>query len=157
MMPPPRRPQPARRRRGGRAGSTTLEFALIASTLLIICLGSINLGALLWTQEVMELAAADTARCVALGSSLCANPQTYAIGIAQQYSFNGVLPIVGSVNPVWSHTNATCSSTSGNVTPGTNTVVTITSTYWSGTLSIFESLGMTLGTKVLTATACYPS
>jgi Flp pilus assembly protein TadG len=162
MMGATKHPAPARRRRGRQAGSTTLEFALIVSALLIACIGTVDLGLLMWSQEVMELAAADTARCVALGSSLCSapnSPQSYAASIVNQYTFSGGLPNLqpGNTSPVWSQTGVTCTSTSSSQTSGNYTVVTITDSYWATTLSAFEPALLALGANVnRTVTACYP-
>jgi len=148
----PRHSGPARRRRGGRAGTSTIEFALVAATLLITCVGTVDLGLLLWSQEVLELAATDTARCVALGASPCSNPQSYAVGIVTQYSFTNAL----TASNVWVQSNATCTSTNGHVTTGTYTVVTITDAFWS-TFFAFEPAAVVLGGSTpRTVTACYP-
>ena len=126
---------------------------MVAGILLIACIGVVNLGLLLWTQEALQSAAMQTARCAALGASPCASPQQYAVNIAAAQSFPGV---TNTAN-VWVQANATCASTQGNVTAGKYTVVTITSTYWSSLLASIESVANLLRSKVLTATACYPS
>jgi len=150
-------PAPARRRRGGRTGSSSLEFALVVGILMITCIGVVNLGLLLWTQEVLESAAAQTARCAALGSTVCNNsqntPALYAVSVAAAQSFTGVIG-AGNVSVL---ANATCASTPGHVAAGNNTVVTITSGYWSNFLPTIEPLVAPLRNKLLTATACYPS
>lgn len=146
-------PRPVRRRRGGRAGSTSLEFGLIGGTLLVMCIGTIDLGLLLWSQEVLQLAATETARCVALGASPCATPASYAVGIASQYSFTGTI----TTGNVWVQGNATCASTQGHVTAGNYTVVTITDSYWATLFSAFEPVAIALGANTArTVTACYP-
>ena len=147
-MTAPARPAQARRRRGARSGATAVEFALTSSALLMLCFGVMNLGLLLWTQEAIEAAAAATARCSALGASTCSNAQQYADSVAAAEAFTGVITTAN----VWVQANATCASTQGNVTAGKNTVVIITSSFWSSGL-----LSYPLGGKALGATACYPS
>jgi len=142
-------------RRGRRAGSSSVEFALIAATLMITCVGSIDLGLLLWSQEVLELAATDTARCIALGASPCANAASYAVALTTQYGFTGMVTTAN--NNVWTQTHATCASTNGHVTAGNYAVVTITESYWATYLSAFEPLAVLLGGSTeRTVTACYP-
>ena len=146
---------PARRRRGRRAGSSSVEFALISATLMISCVGSIDLGLLLWSQEVLELAATDTARCVALGASPCTNAASYAVGLTTQYGFSGMVTTAN--NNVWVATNAACNSTRANPVSGANAVVTITESYWATYLSAFEPVAILLGGSTeRTVTACYP-
>jgi Flp pilus assembly protein TadG len=137
-----------RPRRGRRAGTTSLEFAMCASALILVCFGVMNVGVLLWTHEALQSAAAQTARCAALGSTLCSNAQQYAVDTAAAFTFTGVI----ATGDVWVQGNTTCASTSGHVTAGKYTVVTIVSHYWSTGL-----LPIPLGNKTLTATACYPS
>lgn len=144
-------PRPARRRRGWRAGSTTLEFALVAATLMITCIGSIDLGLLLWSQEVLELAATDTARCVALGAAPCTPLTTaasYAVGLTTQYGFSGM---VTGAN-VSAQINTTCNGATGNYA-----VVTITESYWGPNLSAWQPVAILLGGSTeRVVTACYP-
>ena len=63
-----------------RRGVAALEFVLVAAALMMLILGSFGVGLLVWTTSGLQVTAALTARCLALGS--CANPATYAVGIA---------------------------------------------------------------------------
>jgi len=111
----------------------------------------------------MELAAADTARCVALGAAPCSAPNntplSYATSIVNQYTFSNGLPNLqpGNTSPVWSQSGVTCTSTSASQTSGNYTVVTITDSYWATTFSAFEPALLALGANAnRTVTACYP-
>ena len=61
-------------------GTTAVEFAVIASVLLPMLFASLSLGFLMWTHNALQSTATLSARCVALGSSLCAaNPAQFAV------------------------------------------------------------------------------
>ena len=133
-----------RRRWGRRAGSASVEFALTCSALFLICLGVLDLGIILWTEEAVQSAAGLTARCVALGATPCTNVKQYAVTTATAQTFNGV---VTTANVTYS-TKAVCPKSK---TPsGSYAVVTITPTYWATRLP-----GALHGTPI-SATACSP-
>ena len=115
-------------------------------------IGVLQLGLLMWTQEALETAATQTARCSALGATTCANPQQYAVNIVSEWVLTGVVTTAN----VWVQANATCASTSGHVTSGKNAVVVITSSYWS-TILPANWIPSPLGNNVLAASACYPT
>jgi Flp pilus assembly protein TadG len=134
--------------RGPRAGTVAVEFALVGSALFLICFGVLDLGILLWTQEALQSAAAQTARCAALGASTCTNPQQFAVNIVSAQTFAGVV----TTGNVWVQSNATCTSTQGAVTAGKYTVVRISSSFWASGL-----LPPPLNLMTLKASACYPN
>jgi Flp pilus assembly protein TadG len=136
--------------RVGRSGATAVEFALVAWMLILASVGVIQLGLLMWTQEALESAAAQTARCAALGATTCTNAQQYAVNIVSGWTLSGVVTIAN----VWVQANATCTSTSGSVTAGKFTVVVISTNYWA---TAWNLLPKPLGSKTLKATACYPT
>ena len=124
-----------------RSGEAAVEFALVALALLVFGFGIVELGRMLWTWQALQSTAADTARCVAIGSSLCTNPQNYAISMAAARG-------VGSL-------------TAGEITIAANTTcagqanfaqVSIAHTYKS-VLAVFF-LTPAAGIK---ASACYPN
>jgi Flp pilus assembly protein TadG len=67
-------------RRFGRneSGASALEFALLAVPLLLIIFGTIEYGRALWTQQAMQSLAIETARCIGVASTDCANSGTYS-------------------------------------------------------------------------------
>jgi hypothetical protein len=142
------------RRQRRDAGGAALEFALVLGAFLIVCLGVMDVGLLLWTQQALDMAAAKTARCAALGccveppGTACVGSSQYAVDMVTFATFASV---VGTSN-VWVQGSATCTSTSGNVTAGKYTVVRISTSYWANGLLPKPFLG-----KVLSAAACYPS
>jgi Flp pilus assembly protein TadG len=126
---------------------------MVCAVLLAICFGLFDLGLVLWTRQAMQAAAALTARCAALGASACSNAQQYAVNAVAAWSMSGMV----STSNVWVQSNATCTSTKGNVTAGKNTVVTITSSYWTNGLVQNDWIPSSLASLTLNASACYPN
>jgi Flp pilus assembly protein TadG len=129
-------------RRRAEAGVVSVEFAMLAGLLVLLFLGTLSVGLLILSQTALQSVSAQTARCVALGSSLCPSAPQYAVQLARQRLFPGVITAA----------DVTVSqATSCNGATGQYTTVTIASTYWSG---LFPSA---LNGVSLTAQACYPS
>lgn len=135
-----------RRLTGCRHGTTTVEFAMISAVLFPMCFGIIEAGMLLWTQGALQSTAALVARCAAISSPLCTNPQTYAVNTAASWIMSGII----ATSDVTVSTSTTCPTGSG--ASGNFKKVTITSEYW-GT----GFLPAPWGSKNLTVTACYPT
>jgi Flp pilus assembly protein TadG len=129
-------------------GTTSLEFGLIAAVFTLLFMGTLELGLLLWTQNSLQMTAALTARCVALGAPACSTPATFAVNTASSWLFSGS---VNSTN-VWVQKNATCASRQGTVASGKFTVVTITMPFWGTGM-----LPPPFASKTLNATACFPT
>jgi Flp pilus assembly protein TadG len=125
-----------------RRGVAALEFALVASGFLMLLLGSIEIGLLWWTENGLQATAALTARCAALGS--CADPKAFAVSTASGWT----LPNAITNADVIVTAASTCHGSSGGYSQFT--LVTITSTVWSGILIA------PLSGASLKATACYP-
>jgi len=124
-----------------RAGVTSVEFALVASLLILLLTGTLSIGLLTWTASMLQSVALQTARCVAIGSSACPSGPTYAVTLAQKTLFTGVINAA----------NVTVSSASScNGASGSYTKVAISSSYWSGALT--PALN-----SVVNATLCYPT
>jgi Flp pilus assembly protein TadG len=62
-----------------KCGATALEFALIAPPLLMLLLGTLDVGRLLWTRAELDDAVARAARCVAVTPEICSNPRQIAV------------------------------------------------------------------------------
>jgi hypothetical protein len=127
-----------------RRGAVALEFAIIATVFLTLVLGAIELGLLYWTKNGLQLTAAMTARCVALGYSCtdAASTKSYATTMAESWVVPGV---IGNVSPPTYAQQ--CYSD-----PGTKTnfaMVTITSSFWAW-------LPPPLSNINLQVSACYP-
>jgi uncharacterized membrane protein len=70
------------------AGSAAVEFALTIPILLLLLLGTAEFGRLLWTQNSIQSAVEQAARCAAFKLPGCANAaqtQTYAASLVHGY------------------------------------------------------------------------
>jgi Flp pilus assembly protein TadG len=62
-------------------GAAALEFALVLPALLLVILGIMDVGRLIWTQTTLDRAVEAAARCGAIDTSVCGTAtkiQTYA-------------------------------------------------------------------------------
>jgi Flp pilus assembly protein TadG len=109
-------------RRRGRSGSTALEFAIIASVFLPMCIGIVEGGLLLWTYGALQTTAALTARRAAIASPDCPAVPAYAVTTAGKWVFPGIIA------------NANVVSTTTCISHVNYQQVTITCNYWAGGL-----------------------
>jgi Flp pilus assembly protein TadG len=131
-------------------GTTTLEFALVSVALMMLLLGGMELGLMMWVRGTLQSVAARAARCASLSSAVCPNPQQYAVNLATSWLGAG---IVASTNiQVQIQTLSQCINTTGT-SLGTFEVVTITATPWVGPVS---AMLRPLVAQSKTLTACYP-
>ena len=119
--------------------TTTLEFGILASTLLLCLFFIIGSALLLWTKAAIQDAAFQTARCVAVGSPDCSNAQAYATTVIGNWGATGFLQSI----TVSTQTLVTCSNPAGQFS-----AVAIT-----GALTI----GTSLNGMQFNASACFPS
>ena len=77
--------------RTGIQGSVAVEFALVVPPTLMLLFGSMEYGRQLWTWQALQLAGNQTARCVAIGGTVCATASTYAINTAAGFGAPGLL------------------------------------------------------------------
>ena len=126
-----------------RRGVTALEFAIITTSLMLLCFGSLELGLLFWTQTVLDTTAARTARCVAIGSSSCSNAQSYPVNLVTGAMFSGVITSAD----VTSQAVSSCNGTAGSFQQ-----VSITSTY----LTDWQPAFVPALNRAVTVSACYP-
>lgn len=128
-------------------GAMALEFALIASIFLPLCMVVFDAGLLVWTKGAMQTAASLTARCAAISSSDCTNPQSFAKAAVSSWLFpNAVSNIV--VSPV---------PTTVCIDNVPFMAVTISYSPWQGSM-IISPLGIstltTVGYFPIAGTAC---
>lgn len=77
----------ARRKWGlrGERGSVAVEYGIILPALLMLTLGIVDMGRLIWTQTTLDRAVEAAARCGAINEIQCgtaAQVQSYAVGEA---------------------------------------------------------------------------
>jgi Flp pilus assembly protein TadG len=121
-------------------GAVAIEYALILPILLLLVLGTMDVGRLLWTYTALSHAAEAAARCAAVNTTTCGNDaqiRTYAT--SQAWGLNV------------SASDFTVSKPSCGVQ--------IKATYdFAFIVPWFPQFGGTpLGTITLDATACYPA
>jgi Flp pilus assembly protein TadG len=124
-----------------RRGIVALEFAIVGPFLIFLLLAIIEVSLLGWTQVVLQLTAAQTARCVGIGSSACADSTQFAVDTATNWLFANSI----TADNVAVTAGATCGSA-----PGHYVKVTITSQFL-GT----SALPGILGGGALSAQSCY--
>jgi Flp pilus assembly protein TadG len=114
-----------------RSGSVADEFALVATPLVVLLLGTMELGRGLWIQNALNYSVEGAARCASIDTNNCgtqAQIQSYAAALAG------------------------ASFTSSIFTPSTPSCGNQVSASYPMTLNIpFTSVSITL-----TATSCYP-
>lgn len=57
------------------SGVAALEFAMVAPVLIGLMLGALGLGVAIWYKNILQSAALDSARCIALSSPVCMTPK----------------------------------------------------------------------------------
>jgi len=63
-------------------GSAALQFALVLPAILLLTLGTIDVGQAMWTQSALNKAVQDAARCASVTPATCGNNtqvQNYAV------------------------------------------------------------------------------
>jgi hypothetical protein len=127
-----------------RRATTTVEFGLVGSMMLLATFGTLDLGMLLWTQTALQSTAALAARCASISPlpPLCPDVKAYAVSLGNGWTMPGVV----------SATNVAVTSVVGcNGATGNFQQVAITASLWA------TSLPWPLNGHSLTATACYPT
>ena len=119
-----------------RQATTAVEFAICALAMVLIIVGFIEFGRLVWTFEVLQEVASEGARCMGLRASSCAktgaynaaSTTTYLVGLATS---RGVVITSGMIS--LSNT-ATCGGTGGVSQGSINYAACLEVTYSHATL-----------------------
>lgn len=115
------------------SGAVGVEYGLLLPALLVLVLGIIDVGRLLWTQTTLEHAVQAASRCGAIDTTLCSTAsQTQTYAVAQAFGLQ-----VATTN--FTVSTLACGR---NVTASVPFVLIIP---WITTTSL-----------TLTATSCYP-
>jgi Flp pilus assembly protein TadG len=67
-----------------RDGAAAVEMALVLPVLMLLVLGTMELGAMAWTQAALEFAVQEAARCAIVRPDLCGSPSQTASWAAQR-------------------------------------------------------------------------
>lgn len=124
-----------------RSAATAVEFAIVASIFIPLCLGTLDAGLLLWTKGILQSTAARTARCAALGTTACSDPRQFAVTTAGNGAFPSIIAKANVAQPV-----SVCMSSAQF------TKVTITSAYWAAV-----AMPAPFARTTLTAVAYFPT
>jgi hypothetical protein len=111
--------------------------------LAVMTMGLVGAALIGWTRSGLQAAAVATARCVALESPACPAPAAYAVALAGQWVFPGVI----TAENVSVTADTSCNGASGNYTR-----VTINSGHWAASL-----LPVPHDIATLSVTACHLS
>jgi Flp pilus assembly protein TadG len=138
-----------------RRGVAALEFALLAVPLLLIVLGTIEFGRILWTREALQMTAVQGARCMAILASSCASGGAYSSANTNSYIETlatawGVTLTNSNLTLTRDSTNTACAPS--GVTPNISEV-TITYTFQT----MVPGLLTMLSSNSLEGHACYPN
>jgi Flp pilus assembly protein TadG len=112
-------------------GATALEFAILSPVFMLIVVGGVNLGLLLYAAGSLHFAVEDAARCASVRTTVCTNATT-----TQSYASSHYYG--PSISPTFTYTSTTC----GNSVTG------------SGTFGFH--VGVANYSVPLSATACFP-
>jgi Flp pilus assembly protein TadG len=124
---------------------------MVMPMLLMFLLGAVQYGRMIWTTQALQAAAQETARCVAIGSSACPAPSSYAVTLASGY---GVVGLTASGVAVVNTPSSTTSATACNPPSGSSTVftrVTLTVPFTNPVGSLLSGVSPTI-----VQVACYP-
>jgi len=134
---------------GENAGTAALEFAMSVTPLLLLMLGIIEGGLLLWSWQALEGAVIEAGRCAALDATSCQNvattPANTASYAATAAHARGLASVTAS--NVTISTGTAAKALCGNTTAG---VVAVAMTYK------FQMVGFIPLPSTLTASACFP-
>lgn len=92
-------------------GAAALEFAFASTALMALVFGITEMGRMIWTEQVLQGAATETARCVAIGSVSCPAGDSYAVNAAINRGIASVTTDMVAIT-----VSDPCGSTSGKFT-----------------------------------------
>lgn len=119
-------------------GATAAEFALVLAPLILLTLGSINVGLMVYTSSTLHFAAQDAARCASVRPTICNSATIQDYGVAR---YKGA-----TAAPAFTLTKEPDDSA---VCPDGNLVV--------ATADYNFTTGLTSNVVPLSAQACYPA
>ncbi len=138
------------RRRFDEEGASAVEFALVAVPLLLLVVGTLEFGRLLWTRQLMQSLAISTARCVGVSQSECTVGGSFDSATAKAHvvAEAGRLGVPITAADVTIVPNTTCNGLTGFAS------VDITYTFVSAAPELIVAL---LTGPTVSATACFPN
>jgi Flp pilus assembly protein TadG len=137
--------------RRDRRGVAAVEFGLVASIFILLILGEFEFGRMIWILQALQVTGQQTARCVAIGSTICSSPASYAVSVASAEGVVGLTTSGVQIATV-SYSNATPTQACNPPSNNTMVKVTITLAFSSTVATLIPSLNQSL-----VSISCYPS
>lgn len=133
-----------------RSGASALEFAIIAGPLILLLLGTIEFGRLLWLRQALEDTATAAARCMGIPQPECAVGGVYNANATRNFITGtaGGWGLAVNADNIVLNNAATCSGLSGFSN------VQVTYQFSSPVPGFLEVVGMA---STLTSNACFPN
>jgi Flp pilus assembly protein TadG len=138
-----------RRFQRGAEGASAVEFALVVAPLLLLLVGTIEFGRLLWTRQAMLSLAVSAARCMGVGQAACSDSGAYSAGDTRTFIVQGAAAL--GVDLAAADIALSNSASCGNVADFS----TVTISYKFK--SIAASLLPSLSDAPLGVSACFPN
>jgi Flp pilus assembly protein TadG len=132
------------------SGTAAIEFGFIVGPLLLLLVGTVEVGRLVWTKIALQETANAGARCMGLKTASCATSGTYSSSLTTSY--------VSTLARGWAVTLAASNLTLSNSTTcgGQSgfSKVTISYTFQTAAPHLLTAF---LGGVALSANACFPN
>jgi Flp pilus assembly protein TadG len=132
-----------------RAAVAAVDFAIVAVPMLMLLLGTIEFGRLLWTREAIQMTAVNGARCMGVLASSCTMSGAYNATSASSY----IEGVAGSWGITLTASNLTLTPTAA---AGACTGLSEVSISYTFQTVIPGLLTMLSGGQTLTGHACFP-
>jgi Flp pilus assembly protein TadG len=129
-------------------GSTAVEFAIIATPLMLLLFSTIEFGRMMWTLQALQLAGDQTARCVAIGATACATPSSFALARAQAFGAGALVASGVTVSTETASSSPVVCTLSGS---NTAALVKLTLAFNSAVATLLPGISQNLTTN-----SCYP-
>lgn len=139
-----------RRFRRSSVGATAVEFALVATPFLLLMVGTVEFGRLIWTRIALQETAIAGARCMGLRTPSCGTTGTYSSSLTTSYLINMAKSwtITLTAANLTLNETATCSGQSG---------FSEVSIHYTFTTAMPQLLGALSAGVPLTTSACFPN
>jgi Flp pilus assembly protein TadG len=136
--------------RAARRGVVAIEFAMVAVPLIMLTLGTVEFGRLMWTRQALEATAIQVARCVGVLASYCESGGAYSATDTTAYAEQ----VAGGWGVTLTSSAFTISSNEASGACAGLSQVSISYTFQT---VIPGLLFMLSGGEALTAQACFPN
>lgn len=127
------------------SGATAVEFAIVVGPLLLLLVGTIEVGRLMWTAHALDEVAMNAARCIGLRAPSCATAEEIEPVLVNAYIRDSARSwgIVVASDDINLQTDLGCAVDTGFLRVGLS--------------HDFESVVPGLGDTQLSSEACFPS